>query len=102
MITAADGEQAIAAIRREPDLDLLITDIFMPRMEGIETIQAARALCPDLRIVAISGAFGGQYLSAAERLGVDAVLLKPIRLETLRQTVSALWSDPAAAHDQLA
>ena len=40
--------------------DLLITDIFMPEMEGLETIQTARRLHPDMPIIAMSGAsFGG-------------------------------------------
>jgi CheY-like chemotaxis protein len=87
VLQAGDGEEAVAIVRRERDLDLLITDLFMPKQEGIETIQAVRDLLPGLRIIAISGAFGGQFLKAAERLGVDATLLKPIRLDALRKTV---------------
>jgi PAS domain S-box-containing protein len=87
VLLAADGKEAVDIARRELQLDLVLTDLFMPNQDGIETIQALQELRPALRIIAMSGAFDGQFLSAAERLGVDATLKKPIELETLRRTV---------------
>ena len=87
VLAAGDGEEAMAIVRREPDIALMITDLFMPKQEGLETILAVRELRPGLRIIAISGVFGGQFLGTAERLGVNATLRKPVRLDTLRQTV---------------
>jgi len=83
---AAEGASAIEAMRIEP-ADLLITDLVMPGQEGIETIRTARQNWPDLKIVAISGAFYGQFLRTAEVLGAKAVLSKPIRPEELLRTV---------------
>jgi PAS domain S-box-containing protein len=98
VLHAGDGEEAVSIVRREHALDLLITDLFMPKQEGLETIQAVRALRPGMRVIAISGAFGGQFLKTAERLGVDATLLKPIRLDTLRKTVDDVLSRTAPLH----
>ena len=50
----ADGRGAVRAIETDPP-DLLITDIFMPEMEGLETIREARVRRPALPIVAMSG-----------------------------------------------
>src|SRR5690242_5025175 len=50
----ANGGGAIEHIRQEP-ADLLITDLFMPEVEGLETIREIRRLRPDMPIIAISG-----------------------------------------------
>ena len=60
----------------------------MPEQEGIETIQALRRDVPGLGIIAISGAFGGQYLKMAGKLGADAVLKKPVSPEMLLAKVA--------------
>jgi PAS domain S-box-containing protein len=90
VLLAADGKEAVDIARREHQIDLVLTDLFMPNQDGIETIQALQELRPALRIIAMSGAFDGQFLSAAERVGVDATLKKPIELETLRRTVDEI------------
>jgi PAS domain S-box-containing protein len=87
VLLAADGKEAVDIARREHHLDLVVTDLFMPVQDGIETIQALQELRPAIRIIAMSGAFDGQFLSAAERLNVDATLKKPIDRETVRRTV---------------
>ena len=75
-----DGRGGIEHIRREAP-DLLITDIFMPEMEGLETIRQARALHSLMPIIAISGVSfdDGDYLDIAEKFGAVATLKKPFR-----------------------
>jgi PAS domain S-box-containing protein len=90
VLVAADGREALETIEGEPNLDLVITDLVMPNLEGIETIQAIRKLRPGLKIVAMSGAFGGHFLKSAKVLGADAALMKPIQVDTLRKTLSEL------------
>jgi DNA-binding NarL/FixJ family response regulator len=79
--------QALRQARAEP-VDLVITDLVMPEQEGIETIRALRKEAPGVRIVAMSGAFGGQYLKTAQLLGADAVLAKPVGSELLLAKVA--------------
>jgi len=69
-------------------VDLVITDLVMPEQEGLETIQALRQDVPGTGIIAISGAFGGQFLQVAKALGADAILTKPIRAELLLNRVA--------------
>jgi len=87
VIEAADGKQALqqAAVGH---VDLVVTDLVMPEQEGIETIQALREDGPGIRIIAMSGAFGGQFLKAAQVLGADAVLAKPVSTELLLAKVA--------------
>ena len=80
VIAYEDGRPAIAQIGREVP-DLLITDIFMPEMERLETIRRARALSSTLPIIAISGGsfIGADYLEMARLFGASATLAKPFR-----------------------
>jgi hypothetical protein len=87
VVEAADGKEAIDQARAGV-VDLVITDLVMPEQEGLETIQALRKDVPGARIIAISGAFRGQFLKAAQLLGANAVLSKPINPELLLATVA--------------
>jgi CheY-like chemotaxis protein len=99
---AEDGEEALCKFAAE-SYDLVITDIVMPRMEGIETVRALRRLDPGVCIIAISGSSGDQgfYLKAAAALGADATLQKPFRAAELQQLVDALLAGPAASSEIL-
>lgn len=84
---AADGKQALREAAARP-VDLVITDLVMPEQEGIETIRALRRDMSGVRIIAISGAFGGMFLQTARMLGADAVLEKPVTADALLDTVA--------------
>ena len=86
VLTAMNGTEALQ-IMRASHLDLVITDLVMPGSEGLETIQTIKGEQPDLKIVAMSGAFGGKFLQTAARLGACATLAKPISRELLMSTV---------------
>ena len=87
VVEAADGKQALQAARAGR-VDLVLLDLVMPEQEGIETITAMRKELPGIRIVAMSGAFEGQYLEIARRLGADATLGKPLSAEQVLAKVA--------------
>lgn len=87
-VEVADGQEAIDRIG-QGGIDLLITDLVMPRKEGIETIRELRRSHPDLPIIAMSGAFDGGYLKAAGKLGARATLAKPFQSQELLAAVTA-------------
>jgi CheY-like chemotaxis protein len=89
VMEAADGAQALAAVSKG-GVDLVITDLVMPEKEGIETIVEIRRSHPQVKIAAVSGAFGGRYLETASLLGADAALAKPVSEETLVGAVRRL------------
>jgi DNA-binding response OmpR family regulator len=89
---AADGAQGIASQRKQP-ASLLITDIFMPNKEGVETIKDFREEFPTVPIIAISG--GGRLKSqggllTAKELGAAVILRKPFKISDLLRSVAAL------------
>ncbi len=88
--TAVDGTQALL-IHRARNVTKVITDIFMPGKEGMETIQAFTSEWPWVRIIAMSGGgevAKGSYLEAARHVGADAILRKPFTLESLREALA--------------
>jgi len=91
VLSATNGAEALEIVRTR-HLDLVITDLVMPESEGIETIRAIRSEQPQLKIIAASGAFEGQFLQAAALLGACATLLKPIGRDQLLSTVRRVLS----------
>jgi len=92
VMEASDGEEGIRLFR-ERRADLIITDIVMPRKEGIETIMDLRVEFPEVKIIAMSG--GGRlgpetYLEIAEGFGSDHILTKPFSNEELLKAVHEL------------
>lgn len=76
--------------------DVVITDILMPGMEGIETILALKARARPPKIIAISGGgrvVGRDFLKWAAHLGADEVLPKPFRMSALVAVVHSLLAD---------
>ncbi len=82
---APNGKQAVAEVDAG-GVALVITDLVMPEKEGIETIREMRSRHPDVKIIAMSGAFGGRFLRTAEMLGANATLSKPLRAESVVRT----------------
>lgn len=85
---AADGEEALRVL--DHDLpDLLLTDIMMPRLDGIELIRRvrSRAEWADLPIVAMS-AYGADHLAKAYLSGATLTIRKPMDPESLVEKVS--------------
>jgi DNA-binding response OmpR family regulator len=93
VIEAPGGRAGIKLLRNQP-VDLVMTDIIMPDMEGIETILQIRRDFPAIRILAMSGGGAAKgssmYLYAASKLGADAILAKPFRARELCEVVKNL------------
>jgi CheY-like chemotaxis protein len=87
---ARDGAGALEA-QRARSAEILITDIFMPEVDGLEVIAQFRQEFPDVRIIAMTGggmSFSrGNYLLAADVAGADAVLRKPFEKATLLEAL---------------
>jgi CheY-like chemotaxis protein len=89
---AANGREALE-IQRQCRIDIVLTDLFMPEMDGIETIQQLRQNDPHIQIAAISGAEPSmlERLSVVIReLGVTQVLRKPVDPPTILAVVRDL------------
>jgi CheY-like chemotaxis protein len=89
---AADGEAALVLNRSRP-ADVVITDLFMPDKDGIETIIELKKLYPNIKIVAMSGwtsTQGSDYLQVAREIGAAVTLQKPFDPLELSRVVRQL------------
>ena len=99
-LEAANGREALVHLQTQP-VDLMITDLFMPQQDGLETILALRRMNLHLPIIAMSG--GGsaaQYdmLRTASLFGAARVMMKPFRAEEVLAAILELLppAQPAA------
>ena len=93
--TAIDGIEGMKLFN-DNQIDLVITDIVMPRKEGIETIIEMQKICPDIKIIAMSG--GGHNLSEdcleiANHSGAKYIFAKPFKTSDLVTTVYGLLEE---------
>ena len=89
-VTAVDrGTAALPLIERER-FDLLLTDIVMPELDGIELAQQAAAIAPDMRVMFITG-FAAVALKAGRRAPEAKVLSKPFHLKDLVMEVDRMF-----------
>ena len=90
---AVDGDAAVQAQRARP-ADVVITDVFMPTRDGLETIQYFHAQYPAVPIIAMTGGSPtgkiDEYLQVARVAGARATLRKPFAAQALLDSVSAL------------
>jgi DNA-binding response OmpR family regulator len=89
---AADGEEALR-IQNEFHADVVVTDIFMPGKEGIETIYELRKRFPQTKVIVMSGglrAKGVDYFEVARELGAVKTLKKPFAPDELIDAVRQL------------
>ena len=91
----SNGEDGIKAFGDDP-ADLVITDLSMPGMDGVEVIQELRQLDSEVPIFAISGDPNGRHeesLAKAAELGAVSIMSKPVELKALRERIDAALSD---------
>jgi two-component system, cell cycle response regulator CpdR len=90
LVSAVDrGTAALPLIESEP-FDLLLTDIVMPEMDGIELAQRASEIAPDMRVMFITG-FAAVTLKAGKTMPQARVLSKPFHLRELVLEVDRLF-----------
>lgn len=91
--TANDGLSALEMIREEP-VDLLVTDIMMPRMNGLELIRKIKDNEENkTKFIVLSGYEEFEYVKAGIQLGIENYILKPINLEELESTIRHIRGD---------
>jgi DNA-binding response OmpR family regulator len=89
---APDGFAALDLLRDRSDIDAVVLDVHMPRMGGLEMVEALRKaqLRPDLPILILSAEAGESLVARARALGVRHWFVKPFQPEALVAAVRAL------------
>jgi len=92
IVEAGDGREALRRCAEGP-VDIVVTDLIMPEMEGIEFIRRLRRMRPEVKIIAMSGGgyIGPQsYLDTARKCGASYAFSKPVDRATLLDAIRQL------------
>ena len=84
-----DGAEALEVFK-EGRFDLLLTDMMMPRLDGVGLTEAVREIAPDFPIIAVTAAVMGTESDKLRVAGVNAVVAKPITATVLQKTLNEL------------
>ncbi|MBP2112720.1 response regulator [Paenibacillus silagei] len=90
--TAVNGHEALELFRRLSP-DLVMTDVYMPGMGGLELTEALRELAPELPVIILSGYEEFENARQAMRWGVSHFLLKPARVDEIEAVLRAVLLD---------
>lgn len=94
VITANDGTEALAQFAaHRHDVQVVITDMMMPYMDGPATIRALKKLDPEIRVIATSGLKANSRHAEIAQLGVNTFLTKPYTAEVLLRTIAQILGD---------
>ena len=95
-VAAVDRGTAALPLLEAERFDLLLTDIVMPEMDGIELARLAAEMAPDMRVMFITG-FAAVTLKAGRAMPNARVLSKPFHLRDLVNEIDRLFDEPAAS-----
>jgi len=90
-----NGEQALAKIQSE-EFDLAITDIRMPKLDGLSFLKKARECKPKLPVILITGFAQNYTAQSAKYQGADGYLVKPFRIEKIEEMVKKLLAEKSS------
>ena len=104
---AASGVEAIQCLDKNPDIDLVVTDINMPQMDGLKLLENIAERGLNLRSVILSAYGNMDNIRAAMNLGAFDFVMKPVDFEDMRATMDRslrnleLWREAADSRDKL-
>jgi CheY-like chemotaxis protein len=96
VLSAPDGQEALRVVRREGSVDLLLTDVIMPGMNGPELAKQVRALRPQMKILYMTG-YSGEFVRADMLTPGVSFIQKPFTPADLGRKIRRLLADPREA-----
>jgi CheY-like chemotaxis protein len=89
IVTAATGEEAVE-IARQSDLDLVLLDLVMPGMSGLETFRQLHAIKPDMPVIIVTGYPDSEQVSKVLEIGPVTMINKPLDVSHLQKVVGLM------------
>ena len=91
--SAASGAEGLRHLSEHP-VDVVVTDVGMPGMGGLELARASKEIAPHVPVVVVTGYAEREDIASARGKLVDAVLVKPVEPDALTSTVEAMLRRP--------
>ena len=106
-VFAMDGVDALKVLNEDPDIDMVVSDINMPRMDGLTLLEQIPGVNPNIRAVIVSAYGDMKNIRTAMNRGAFDFVTKPIDFEDLRITIArtlqhlVMWRDALLSRDRL-
>lgn len=94
--TAFNGREGLDILRRNSTIDIVLTDIMMPVMDGIEMIEKLRSENKDVIVIAITAVYSGEIVSEVIEKGANQCIMKPFDIPELKMTLKRLFEQKKA------
>ena len=82
LYVARDGKEALEILQLH-EVDVVVTDIKMPRLDGLELLEIVKKKYPKCTVILVSAHSESEYLSKAQKLKADGYILKPLNFQEL-------------------
>ena len=87
ILLTEDGLQALECVKNAPDISLVLMDIKMPKINGLEVLKKMREMRPDLKVIMITGYKAVETVSEAVKLGACGYIVKPFEAQEVVKAV---------------
>lgn len=86
----ADGYQCLSTLKQNPDIDLILLDIKMPQINGLEVLKHIKKIKPEAKVIIVSGYNSVETAAEATRLGADNYLIKPFEKKNILEIIAKI------------
>lgn len=87
LVLTDSGEQALRALEGDASIGLVLLDIKMPKVSGIDILKAIKAKRPGINVIMVTGYRSTETAGEAARLGASGYIIKPFKSEEILDTV---------------
>lgn len=87
LILTSDGSQALDILKNDNSIGLVLLDIKMPQVNGLDVLKAIKEAYPDKKVVMVTGYRSVETASEASKHGADGYIVKPFKSEEILETV---------------
>ena len=87
LLLTDSGEQALECLKNDKNIDTVLLDIKMPRVNGLEVLPKIKELHPDKRVIIVTGYKSVETASEAAKLGVDGYIVKPFKDQDILKAI---------------
>lgn len=99
--TVSNGQEVIQSIRRNPP-DVILMDIRMPKMDGVQCTKIIKGICPEIRIIILTTFDDDEYVYNALKFGASGYLLKGVSMDELVSAIETIYSGRALINPDIA
>ena len=87
LIVVESGEQALHTLGHSKDIAIVLMDIKMPKVHGLDVLQEIKSKFPHVKIIMVTGYKSVETAAEASRLGASGYIIKPFKSEDILETV---------------